>query len=184
MYSSSVLKINQHLALEVSLLLFCTPRIILSCEGVWTSPAQFSRQWAAVRKMLLPIWEKFREKKRDDLTNHCCSASAIFSTCLPFSQQKSHPWMIKGLTRDFDKWNYFKTVLLIKVCIVQFVCFVQMCFFFFKLSHHQDTITNNKNIASGTTDPEIYSVTWTKFGNHVAPLSLVAYLATRWHHVH
>ena len=45
---------------------------------------------------------KFRGKRRDDLTNHCCSASAIVCSRLPFSQQKSHPWMIKGLTRDFD----------------------------------------------------------------------------------
>ena len=40
------------------MVLFCTPRMILSCEGAWTTPAQFCRQCAAVRKMLLPIWEK------------------------------------------------------------------------------------------------------------------------------
>ena len=40
------------------------------------------------------------------------------------------------------------------------------------------------NIARGTTDPEINSVTWTKFGNNMAPLALVAYLATRWRHLH
>ena len=33
-----------------------------------------------------------------------------------------------------------------------------------------------KNIARGTTDPEIDSVTWTKFGNKIAPLALVANL--------
>ena len=51
-----------------------------------------------------------------------------------------------------------------------------------------------KNIARGTTDPEIDSVTWIKFGNHIihdsiyisfklgskmVPLALVAKLATR-----
>ena len=36
-----------------------------------------------------------------------------------------------------------------------------------------------KNIARGTTDPEIDSVTWNKFGNIMAPLALVANLATR-----
>ena len=40
------------------------------------------------------------------------------------------------------------------------------------------------NIASGTTDPEIDSVTWIKFINNMAPLALVAYLATRWRHLH
>ena len=29
-----------------------------------------------------------------------------------------------------------------------------------------------KNIARGTTDPEIDSMTWTKFGNNMAPLAL------------
>ena len=37
------------------------------------------------------------------------------------------------------------------------------------------------NIARGTTDPEIDSVTWIELGNNMAPLTLVANLATRWH---
>ena len=41
-----------------------------------------------------------------------------------------------------------------------------------------------RGIARGTTDPEIDSVTWTKFGNNMAPLALVAILATRWRHLH
>ena len=53
------------------------------------------------------------------------------------------------------------------------------------------------NIARGTTDPEIDSVIWTKFSDHMVPLALVSYLttrwrrlqllenlATRWHHLH
>ena len=40
------------------------------------------------------------------------------------------------------------------------------------------------NIAIGTTDPEIDFVTWTKFGNHMAPLALVENLTTRWRHLH
>ena len=36
------------------------------------------------------------------------------------------------------------------------------------------------NIARGTTDPEIDSETWTKLGNNMAPLALIANLATRW----
>ena len=47
----------------------------------------------------------------------------------------------------------------------------------------QDKI-GQKNIARGTTDPEIDSVTWTEFGNNTAPLALVATLATRWRHLH
>ena len=39
--------------------------------------------------------------------------------------------------------------------------------------------TVSKNIARGTTDPEIDSVTWTKFSDHMAALALVANLATR-----
>ena len=35
------------------------------------------------------------------------------------------------------------------------------------------------NIARGTTDPEIDSVTWIILGNNMAPLTLVANLATR-----
>ena len=35
-----------------------------------------------------------------------------------------------------------------------------------------------------TTDPEIDSVTWTKFGNNMAPLALVTNLAIRWRHLH
>ena len=37
-----------------------------------------------------------------------------------------------------------------------------------------------KNIARGTTDPEIDSVNWTKFGNNMATLALVANYPTRW----
>ena len=40
-----------------------------------------------------------------------------------------------------------------------------------------------KNIARGTTDPEIDSVTWIKFSNNMAPLAFVANLATRWRHL-
>ena len=40
------------------------------------------------------------------------------------------------------------------------------------------------NIARGTTDPEIDSVTWIKFSNNMAPLALVAYFITRWRHLH
>ena len=38
----------------------------------------------------------------------------------------------------------------------------------------------NQNIARGTTDPEIDSETWAKLGNNMAPLALIANLATRW----
>ena len=41
-----------------------------------------------------------------------------------------------------------------------------------------------KIIARGTPDPEIDSVTWIKFINNMALLALVAYLATRWGHLH
>ena len=54
-----------------------------------------------------------------------------------------------------------------------------------------------RNIARGTTDPEIDSVTWTELGNnmaplalvakfdhHMAPLALFANLTTRWCHLH
>ena len=40
------------------------------------------------------------------------------------------------------------------------------------------------NIARGTTDPEIGSVTWIKFSNNMAPLALVANLATRLRRLH
>ena len=45
------------------------------------------------------------------------------------------------------------------------------------------TIWPNKNIARGTTDPEIDSETWTKLGNNMAPLALIENLATRWRHL-
>ena len=41
-----------------------------------------------------------------------------------------------------------------------------------------------KNIARSTTDPEIDSRTWIELGKKIAPLTLVAYLATRWRHLH
>ena len=41
-----------------------------------------------------------------------------------------------------------------------------------------------KNIARGTTDPEIDSVTGIKFSNNMSLLALVAYFATRWRHLH
>ena len=41
---------------------------------------------------------------------------------------------------------------------------------------------NITNIARGTTDPEIDSVT--KFGNHMASLALVANLTIRWRYLH
>ena len=40
-----------------------------------------------------------------------------------------------------------------------------------------------KNIARGTTDPEIDSETWTKLGNNMAPLASISNLATRWRHL-
>ena len=51
------------------------------------------------------------------------------------------------------------------------------------------------NIARGTTDPEIDSVTWIEFCNNMAPLAnlatrwrhlylIVAYLVTKWHNLH
>ena len=45
-------------------------------------------------------------------------------------------------------------------------------------------VTRFINIARGTTDPEIDSVTWIEFGNNMAPFALVANLATRWRHLH
>ena len=41
-----------------------------------------------------------------------------------------------------------------------------------------------RNIARGTTDPEIDSVTWIKFSKNMAPLALVANLPTRWRHLY
>ena len=59
------------------------------------------------------------------------------------------------------------------------------------------TLPKRENIASGTTDPEIDFVTWIEFSNNMAligisrkfahqmaPLALVANMATRWHHLH
>ena len=43
--------------------------------------------------------------------------------------------------------------------------------------------TIQPNIARGTRDPEIDSETWTKLGNNMAPLALIANLATRWRHL-
>ncbi len=40
------------------------------------------------------------------------------------------------------------------------------------------------NIARGTTDPEIDSVTLIELGNNMALLTLVANLPTRWRHLH
>ena len=37
---------------------------------------------------------------------------------------------------------------------------------------------DDTNIARGTTDPEIDSVTWIELGNNMAPLTLVANLTT------
>ena len=48
----------------------------------------------------------------------------------------------------------------------------------------ENSQSESKNIARGTTDPEIDSVTWTKFGNNMAPLAFVANLTTRWRHLH
>ena len=47
------------------------------------------------------------------------------------------------------------------------------------LSKNIHLIIHNRNIARGTTDPEIDSVTWIKFSNNMAPLAFVANLATR-----
>ena len=40
------------------------------------------------------------------------------------------------------------------------------------------------NIARGTTDPEIDSVTWIKFSNNMTLLALVENFANRWHNLH
>ena len=44
--------------------------------------------------------------------------------------------------------------------------------------------TQIQNIARGTTDPEIDSLTWIELGDNMAPLTLVANLTTRWRHLH
>ena len=49
---------------------------------------------------------------------------------------------------------------------------------------HLLSCSGQLNIARGTMDPEIDSVTWIKFSNHMAAFTLVAYLTTRWHHLH
>ena len=51
------------------------------------------------------------------------------------------------------------------------------------LVHFRHEGSHQKNIARGTTDPEIASETWTKLGNNMAPLALIANLATRWRHL-
>ena len=52
-----------------------------------------------------------------------------------------------------------------------------------KITQNRQTVWNEevvleRNIARGTTDPEIDSETWTKLGNNMAPLALIANLAT------
>ena len=49
------------------------------------------------------------------------------------------------------------------------------------LKHYTHPV--HKNVARGTMDPEIDSVTWIKFSNNMAPLAFVANLATRWRHL-
>ena len=61
--------------------------------------------------------------------------------------------------------------VLTQICAVRVSVGVKLC-------------RNCLNIARGTTDPEIDYVTWIKLGNNMAPLTLVANLATRWRHLH
>ena len=44
--------------------------------------------------------------------------------------------------------------------------------------HYGKGAKKKENIARGTTDPEIDSVTWIELGNNMAPLTLVANLTT------
>ena len=62
------------------------------------------------------------------------------------------------------------------------IIFIIICFNWLE---YKKVIINYQswNIARGTTDPEIDSVTWIKFINNMAPLAVVAYLATRWRHI-
>ena len=72
-------------------------------------------------------------------------------------------WNPKFLQNEntFNMWNN------------TFVSFIS-CFYFQII---------RQNIARGTTDPEIDSETWTKLGNNMSPLALIANLATRWRHL-
>ena len=56
-------------------------------------------------------------------------------------------------------------------------------FFNFELFRYFKSVFKHLNIARGTTDPEIDSETWTKLGNNMAPLALIANLDTRWSHL-
>ena len=94
----------------VNLVLFCTPRMILSSEGAWTTPAQFSRQCAAVRKMLLPIWEKRENQKNNRclyrpvlLRSDCTSPSPPPPSAKDPS--KGDPWPVRRLS---DEKFYFE----------------------------------------------------------------------------
>ena len=49
---------------------------------------------------------------------------------------------------------------------------------------NKQTNKNKQNIARGTTDPEIDSVTLIELGNNMALLALIANLVTRQHQLH
>ena len=54
----------------------------------------------------------------------------------------------------------------------------------YNLSTNTKTKTNTINIARGTKDPEIDSVTLIELGNNMALLALIANLVTRQHQLH
>ena len=66
----------------------------------------------------------------------------------------------------------------IKTCVVINMNILQANLFMALLFYREGF---NKNIARGTTDPEIDFVT--NFGNHMAPIALAANLTTRWRHL-
>ena len=93
---------------------------------------------------------------------------------------------------SFHFWLHYWETTFVLVLSLQCFSFIHS----FPFIHHKGNPRNKqdfyflpllfliRNIARGTTDPEIDSVTWNKFGSNMAPLALVANFATRWRHLH
>ena len=115
------------------------------------------------------------------IRSHNCSVTNTESFAIAPQRIRSHLLLLRS-----EYGDYFDTES--SNCANSPLCTVSLRFMHIAqischlLSSNFRCVTTN--IARGTTDPEIESVTWIKFCNNKAPLAPVANLSTRWRHLH
>ena len=119
----------------------------------------------------IELWISLRAENKQPNQTNCLKSKrilVIFVCQRHFGAWKTRKFATKSIN------HYYNITILLYLKIVQHLAWCTI----FKYSKIM------WNIARGTTDPEIDSVTWTKLGNNMMLLALVSNFATRFCHWH